>query len=173
MPAPNPLTNAKLDIFEITDEQILNILTGLRTNKAHGPNDISVSMIKLCGSDLVFPLKLIFNNILRTGKFPKQWKRANVPPVHKKENKQFIKDYHPISLLPILAKVFEKFIFMHLYNYLVRNELITSNQSGFRPGDFATNQLIFLVHEILKFFDCNENLETRSVFLDKSKAFDV
>ena len=41
-------------------------------------------MIKLCGESLVLPLNLIFNNILRTAKFPKQWKRANVTPVHKK-----------------------------------------------------------------------------------------
>ena len=66
----------------------------------------------------------------------------------------------------------EKIIFRHLYNHLVSNNLITSNQSGFRPGDSVTNQLIYLVHEILKNFNCNEHFETRSVYLDMSKAFD-
>ena len=167
-----PLTAAKLDTFEITNEEIANILTNLKINKAHGPDDISVSMIKLCGDSLVVPLKLIFVNILRTGKFPKQWKRANVTPVHKKENKQLIKNYRPISLLPIFAKVFEKIVFIKLYNHLNGNNLITKNQSGFRPGDSVTNQLIYLVHETLKSFDCTENLEVRSVYLDMSKAFD-
>ena len=92
-------------------------------------------MMKLCGKSLVLPLNLIFNNILRTAKFPKQWKRANVTPVHKKESKQLIKNYRPISLLPIFAKMFEKILFMHLYNHLTQNKLITNNQSGFRPGD--------------------------------------
>ena len=76
LPEPNPLTRAKLDISEITSKQISNILTGLKINKAHGPDDISVNMIKL-----------IFDNILRTTKFPKQTKIANDTPVHKKENK--------------------------------------------------------------------------------------
>ena len=166
------LTAAKLDSSVITNEQITNLLTSLKVNKAHGPDDISVHMIKLCGDSLVFPLKLIFNNILSTGIFPKQWKRANVTPVHKKDNKQLIKNYRPISLLPIFAKVFEKIIFMELYNHLVGNNLITNNQSGFRPGDSVTNQLIYLVHEIYKSFDCYENFEVRSVYLDMSKAFD-
>ena len=97
---------------------------------------------------------------------------ANVTPVHKKENKQLINNYRPISLLPILAKVFERIIFKHLYNHLVKNDLITKNQSGFRPGDSVTNQLIFLFHKIFESFDNLQNLEVRSVFLDMSKAFD-
>ena len=123
----------------------------------------------MCRNSLVLPLELIFNNILSTTKFPKQWKIANVTPVHKKENKQFIKNYRPISLLPIFAKVFEK-IMMNLYNHLVRNKLLTSYQSGFRPGYSVTNQLIYLVHGIFKNFDWIK--EPRSVYLDMSKAFD-
>ena len=107
-----------------------------------------------------------------TGIFPKQWKRANVTPVHKKDNKQLVKNYRPISLIPIFAKVFEKIIFMNLYNHLIDNDLITKNQSGFRPGDSVTNQLIYLVHEIFESFDSHKNLEVRSVYLDMSKAFD-
>ena len=60
---------------------------------------------------------------------------------------------------------------MHLYNHLIQDKFVTSNQSGFRPGDSVTNQLIYLVHEILKNFDCLENLQTRTVYLDMSKAF--
>ena len=172
MPEHNLLTRVKLDIFEITSEHIANILTGLKVNKAHGPDDISVNMIKLCRNSSVLPLKLIFDNILRTTKFPNQWKIASVTPVHKKENKHFIKNYRPISSLPIFAKVFEKIIFMNLYNHLVRNKLLTSHQSGFRPGASVTYQLIYLVHGIFKNVDCINKLETRSVYLDMSKAFD-
>ena len=172
MPNFHFLTPAKLATCEITTESILNILIGLNANKAHGLDDISVKMIKLCPNALCTPLNLIFNNILATGIYPNQWKMANVTPVHKKDNKQKINNYRPISLLPIFAKVFEKIIFKNLYNHLVSNNLITNNQSGFRPGDSVTNQLTYLVNEIFKSFDCNENLEVRSVYLDMSKAFD-
>ena len=88
-------------------------------------------MVKLCGQHLCVPLKIIFDKVLKTGIFPDQWKEANVTPVHKKNDKQIISTYRPISLLPILAKVFERIIFKHLYNHLMSNNLITKNQSGF------------------------------------------
>ena len=92
-------------------------------------------MIQLCGEDLCVPLQIIFQNIIETGIFPDQWKEANVTPVHKKKDKQTVSNYRPISLLPIFAKIFEKIVFKHLYNYLKSNKLITKNQSGFTPGD--------------------------------------
>ena len=172
LPDFNSLSDIKLNSFEITNDQILNILTSLNVNKASGPDNISAKMIKLCGDSLSLPLKSIFSNILDTGIFPDQWKKANVTPVHKKDCKQIISNYRPISLLPIFVKNFEKIIFMNLYNHLINNNLITNNQSGFRPGDSVTNQLIYLVNEIFRSFDSFENLEVRSVYLDMSKAFD-
>ena len=100
------------------------------------------------------------------------WKLANVTPIHKKGSKQLTKNYRPISLLPICGKLFEKIVFKHLYNYFVSNNLITKNQSGFRPCDSTVNQLIDLINDIHKSFDNRKSLETRAVFLDISKAFD-
>ena len=165
------LTNEKFSSIDITRDEIESILKTLKTNKAHGPDCISVSMIQL-GLDLCIPLQIIFQNIIETSIFPEQWKEANVTPVHKKKDKQTVSNYRPISLLPIFAKIFEKIVFKHLYNYLVSNKLITKNQSGFTPGDSGTNQLISLVHDIHKAFDDNSCLEVRAVFLDMSKAFD-
>ena len=53
-------------------------------------------------------LKIIFRNILSTSKYPGTWKLANVTPTFKKCDKQLIKNYRPISLLPICGKIFEK-----------------------------------------------------------------
>ena len=52
------------------------------------------------------------------------------------------------------------------------NNLITKNQSGFRPGDSTTNQLIYLLDEIHQALDNSHGDEVRAVFLDISKAFD-
>ena len=56
------------------------------------------------------------------------------------------------------------------YNYLIDNNLISQNQSGFKRGDSCINQLISITHDILNLLD--EGLEVRGVFLDISKAFD-
>ena len=69
-------------------------------------------------------------------------------PIFKKGDKQLIKNYRPISLLPICGKILEKIIFNNLYSYLNANNLITNNHSGFRPGDSTTNQHLYFVNEI-------------------------
>ena len=74
--------------------------------------------------------------------------------------------------MPICGKLFEKLLFTGLYSFFDSNSLITPNQSGFRPGDSTTNQLLYLINEIHKSFDNPNSLEVRAVFLDMSKAFD-
>jgi hypothetical protein len=108
LPALRFCTNSRICSFEITCNEISEIIAGLNTKKAHGPDNISVNMLKLCGEHLCVPLKIIFDNILETCIFPDQWKEANVTPVHKKNDKQIITNYRPISLLPIFAKVYKK-----------------------------------------------------------------
>ena len=61
-------------------------------------------------------------------------------------------------------------MFNKMFNYFIENELISSNQSGFKPGDSCINQLLSITHEIYESFDVG--LEVRSVFLNISKAFD-
>ena len=159
------ITDERLNHIPFTTDDILSQIRGLNIHKSSGPDEISAGMLNLCDDTIVVPLKLIFNNISSTGVFPELWKLANVIPIHKKGSKQLISNYRPISLLPICGKIFEKIVFKHIYNYLISNNLITKNQSGFR-------QLIDLVNDIHKSFVSRTSLEVRAVFLDISKAFD-
>ena len=119
-------------------------------------------MIELCGDKITLLSSIIFVNIINTGIFLALWKSGNVTPIHKKDSKRVINKYRPISFLPLFAKIFE--------NHFTSNNLIAKNQSGFRPNDSVTNQLICLVDSIYSSLDIN--LDVRSVFLDMSKAFD-
>ena len=83
-----------------------------------------------------------------------------------------IKSYQLVSLLPICSKTFEKVIFNSLFKYLDDNNLLSSNQSGFRPDDSCVYQLLLITHEIYKVSDANPSLDVRGDFLDLSKAFD-
>ena len=82
-----------------------------------------------------------------------------------------IKSYRPVSLLPVCDKMFEKTIFNSLFKYLEDNNLLYSNQSGFRPGDSCVHQLLLITHEIYKVFDANPSLEVIGVFLDLRKPW--
>ena len=144
----------------------------MNPNKAHGHDNISIRMIQICGDSIICPLKLIFETAIRSSCFPDSWKKGNIIPVHKKERKNLVKNYRPISLLPIFGKIFEKVIYNSLFKYFLENNFLSDKQSGFRAGDSCTSQLLAITHEIYKLFDVNPSLETRGVFLDISKAFD-
>ena len=92
-----------------------------QTNKSNGWDNLSVRMIKLCSKSIIYPLKIIFEASLQKGTFPSCWKKANVVPVHKKEDRNLIKNCRPISLLPILGKIFERIVFKDLFNYFHKN----------------------------------------------------
>ena len=123
-------------------------------------------MIKICSQSLILSLNFFFEHSLKKGKFPKIWKKANVVPVHKKEDKMLVKNYRPISLLPIFGKMFERVIYNSLFNYFQSNRLFAPSQSGFLPGDLCIAQLLSIIHEIQTAFE-----DVRGVFLDISKTF--
>ena len=156
--------------FAIRECDIVKIISKLNPKKAHGFDGISAELLRKCSHEIAFPLKLIYDKALQTGLYPNTWKKANVQPVHKKNSRQIVSNYRPISLLCICGKIFEKVIFDNMYAFFKVNNLISPNQSGFRPGDSTINQLLSIAHEIFVGFEDFD--ETRAVFLDISKAFD-
>ena len=78
-----------------------------------------------------------------------------------------LKNYRPISLLPITDKIFER---LQMFEFFIESKLISQNQSGFKPGDSYITQLLAITHEIYKSFYAY--FDVRAVFLDTFKAFD-
>ena len=165
-------TILNLSSVTISKTKILEIIRALDSNKSSGWDGISPQMLKICDESIVTPIHIIFDTCIREGIFPDKWKMSNVCPVHKKGLKNIKSNYRPISLLPILGKIFEKVIFDSLYDFLTNNKFLTSCQSGFIKGDSCVNQLLAITHEIHKNLDANPSIDTIGVFLDMSKAFD-
>ena len=166
----HPKTRKSLSNITFTEKDIEKIIQNLDSNKAHGHDMISIRMLKICGKSIIKPLLMIYKKCLEKGRFANEWKKANVVPVHKKNDKQLLKNYRPISLLPICGKVLERLLYNSMFEFFIQNDLITPNQSDFKIGDSCINQLISITHEIYKSFD--DGYEVRGVFLDISKAFD-
>ena len=97
-------------------------------------------------------------------------KKTHVVPIHEKNHKQYVKNYRPVSLLPICSNILERIIYNTLLKHFIDNNLISENQSGSKPGDSCLNQLWAITHEI--FFSFDDNYEVRGVSLNISKAFD-
>jgi len=82
-------------------------------------------------------------------------------------------NYRPIALLSTVPKVLERLVHNHLYAYLMNNNLINVNQSGFKKGDGTVLQLMRLVDEWAKSIDDPNIACTAAVFLDVRRAFDT
>ena len=142
----------------------------MSVGKTTGPDGISVKMIKIASPYVTKCLTHIFNLSIRCGRYPKDWKHALVTPIHKGGDKCSSSNYRPISILPIVSKILERWVHSAVYTYLEENTLIPSCQSGFRPLHSTETTL----HDFTnKCFQAMENGEvTGSVFIDLSKAFD-
>ena len=73
-------------------------------------------------------------------------------------------------LLPVCDKILERIIYNKMFEFFSENELISLNQSGFKPGESCIIQLLCITHDIFRSLD--NGLKTRGVFLDISKTFD-
>ena len=129
------LTNSRVNLDHFSDNFVINIIRNLNVNKAHDHHDIYIRMIKTCDESLVRPLSIIFPNSLNSCIYSSTWKKANVAPLHKKDDKQCVNNYCPVFLLPVFGKIFEKLVFNEIYSFCDREKVLNTNQSGFRPSD--------------------------------------
>ena len=95
----NRLNNLNSITFD--NEKLLKIIQSLDASKAHGYDGISIRKLKLSIPSIIKPLSIIFQNCLKSGIFPYDWKKGNIVPVHKKSSKHLLNNHHPVSLLPI------------------------------------------------------------------------
>ena len=92
---------SKLDYLTQSRLSSITFSKDLDPKKAHGHDQISIKMLKLCSASICKPLEIIFNRCLETGTFSNDWKKGNVVPVFKKSDKRILKNYRLISLLPV------------------------------------------------------------------------
>ena len=116
-------------------------------NKASGLDKLPVKLVKITAPYIRKSLTAIFNRSISTGIFPCDWKVAKVTPIHKDGDKSDMDSYGPISVISIIAKIMEKLAHSQLYSYLVRFDILTSSQHGFRPLHLTVTALLKLTNQ--------------------------
>ena len=139
--------------IQVSVDDVTKQLTGLDTSKACGPDGISARLLKECSQQIAPSLCGIFNQSLSSGQIPTEGKSADITPIHKKDSKEPAENYRPISLLPIVSKVLERYVFNCLYDRV--NNLITPLQHGFLRNRSCVTQLLSVLHIIGRNLDKN------------------
>ena len=84
------LTDNHLSFVSFSHDKISKVIQNLNPNKAHGRDNISIRIVKVCGPTIYKPLEIIFNQCLETGVFPSELKKGNIVTIHKKRNKKML-----------------------------------------------------------------------------------
>ena len=86
------LTDNRLSCVNFSHDKTAKVIQNLNPNKAHGHDNISIRMLKVRGPSVYKRVEIIFNPCLETGVFPSEWKKGNLVPIHKQEDKQTLKN---------------------------------------------------------------------------------
>ena len=156
---------------EISETEVLRLLHGLSVSKASGMDQISAKILKVAAPVIVPSLTLIFNQSIRTGIFPTDWKAAKVSPVYKSGAKHCISNYRLISIIAIVAIIMEKLIHNHIYEYVTKSNVLSTSQHGFRPAHSTVTALLDITNRWYQNMDIGQL--NGVIFLYLKKAFDT
>ena len=169
LPVQHPnRTDPVLTELKVTELEVETLLNSLDTNKATGSDEIPARLLKETASIITPSICKLFNKSLQQGTVPQDWKLANVVPVYKKGDKEYTENYRPISLLPIISKVLERYIFMNIRQHF--SGIIYDHQHGFLQGKSCVTNLLEALDYIGACLDKGGQVDM--VYLDMSKAFD-
>ena len=160
-------TKSSFSFQPVAATDILRLISQLSVRKSSGFDGLSARVIKCFSVYLASPLSIIINKSLSDSIVPVLWKSAIITPVVKKKGDFSMNNFRPVSVLPVLSK---QVVYYQLYNYFISNDLLSSCQSGFRPGYSTQDVLLHVTDTWRKAIDNREYVG--AVFLDISKAFD-
>ncbi|XP_045455112.1 uncharacterized protein LOC123664638 [Melitaea cinxia] len=143
-------------------------LESIDNSKGAGVDNISPIFFRETATVIDQPLHYLYNKCVSDGIFPKIWKSARIVPVYKSGLKSDIENYRPISILPVLSKVFERLVHNAIYPFMHNN--ILQQQHGFVKRRSTITNLLTYTTDLFDGLDANTQID--SIYTDFRKAFD-
>ena len=165
------LNTLEFTLHPVNESQVFRLLNNLSISKSTGCDKIPAKILKYSASVITPSLTNLFNSSIGMGIFPSEWKIARVVPLHKKGSRSVLDNYRPISILPVISKIFEKILYEQLYEYFTTNNLLSEQQFGFRRFHSTSTALLDCTDEW--YVNMDRGLYNLAVFLDLKKAFDT
>ena len=155
----------------VTEQEVLKILKGLNVSKSTGHDNISAKFLRDGANEIVSAISHIINLSLRTNTVPEDFKVARVVTLYKKGDRNYVGNFRPVSILPVISKIIERVVHNQISKYLDSNGLLFEHQSGFRQCHSTETTLTFLTDKIKLCID--KGFYTGLVMIDLQKAFDT
>ena len=160
----------KFRLSRIRETDVYKVVKEINVSKSSGLDGISSFIIKEAFQILIREVTIMMNLSVETSIFPSVWKEALVIPIPKSGNLTQVKNYRPISLLPIPGKILEKLVHSQLSMHLENNHLLSDDQHGFRRNHSTVHSIAQFTNYVNTKLD--NGLPTLVTYIDFRKAFD-
>ena len=159
-----------LDDVQVTPDEVRKELRTTKPYSSMGLDQVHPRILKEAADSIMAPLCNIFNESLRSGVVPNQWRQASVCPIYKGGDRHAPSNYRPISLTSIPCKILERLLKKRILTHLETNTLISPHQHGFRPHHSCVTNLLRFMDSLT---DAHDNGKiSDAIFFDFAKAFD-
>uniref|UniRef100_A0A803JG40 Reverse transcriptase domain-containing protein n=1 Tax=Xenopus tropicalis TaxID=8364 RepID=A0A803JG40_XENTR len=155
----------------VTREEIQKRLEHVKVNKGPGPDGIHPRVLNELSAVIAKPLHLIFQDSLRSGMVPRDWRIANVVPLFKKGSRSQPENYRPVSLTSVVGKLLEGVIRDRVLEYIAVHNTISLCQHGFMRNRSCQTNLVAFYEEVSRNLDAGMAVDV--IYLDFAKAFDT
>lgn len=163
--------NNQVPIKHVSPKEIAQEIKMLNSKKSPGIDLITVQMIKELPPKGIIKLTHLFNAAFRLKHVPAQWKIAEVIAILKPgKPPEEVSSHRPISLLPVIAKLFERIFLKRLKTIIDKKMLVPTHQFGFRDKHSTIDQVHRITSNIERALE--EKKVCATVFLDVAQAFD-
>ena len=166
---PNPHPPFKLR--HITPKETTKTMNKINRKKASDIYKIKPTIIRDLTPTLAPTLTRLFNQAIDEHRYPDTLKLTKVIELFKKVNRSLPKYYRPISLLPIIAKLFDTLLNNQIMHHLTTHNIISPTQYAFRPNSNTTLALQTIVDRLHKHM--KQKQPTLAIYIDLSKAYDT
>jgi hypothetical protein len=143
-----PNKAVEMNTIPVTEIEMINTVKSLNNKNFSGYSGMSNKILKCYANKISKPFTFICNSSIASGIFPERFKFAIARPIHKKGARMEMTNYRPISLLVSLSKIIETLMFNRLNQYLHANEILASEQFGFRKGNNIEKAIFALTNNI-------------------------
>jgi len=166
-----PGLSTSMFLYPITKDELLDIIHSIKSSNATDVYGMSANLFKDIGILLVDPLCHILNLAFSEGCFPNELKLCKVIPLFKKGDKKDLDCYRPVTITPILSKVFEIAFLNRLKKFFRAYKVIAPSQFGYQDGISINDLMYKIMKTIYNAFE--DKTKINMVLCDLSKAFDT
>ena len=165
----NKIQSCNTEPPEISEYDVYCKIRSAKKPKSCLPGELPKTILQEFLPELASPVKIILQNIFKTGEWPSHWKLEHVIPIGKVPVPESEDDLRPISLTPFFSKVTEHFVVKWLLGYI--GDKIDFRQYGGLKGNSITHYIIEFMNFILSHQDSSEQTAIMACMVDFSKAF--